>query len=157
MKRLNARRVKIHRSYTVDEVARLYGVHKNTVRAWIKSGLQTVDDRRPILILGRHLASFLHNRRQRTRQRCQSGQLYCVRCRAPKNPAPRMADYIPITSSSGNLRGRCPDCDTLMFRRVSLPKLTVVAGDLEVSFPLAEQRIEDIAHPSHNCDFDEVA
>lgn len=60
------RRVKIHPSYTVDEAARLFGVHKNTVRAWRKSGLQTIDDRRPILVLGRHLAKFLHDRRQRT-------------------------------------------------------------------------------------------
>jgi hypothetical protein len=43
-----------------------------------------------------------------------------------------------------------------MHRRVSLPKLTVVAGDLDVSFPHAERRIEDNVHPSHNCDFDEV-
>jgi hypothetical protein len=44
-----------------------------------------------------------------------------------------------------------------MHRRVSLPNLAAAAGDLEVSFPQAERRIEDIAHPSHNCDFDEVA
>ena len=52
VKRVNARRVKIHRSYAVDEAARLLGVHKNTVRSWIKRGLPTVDNRRPILILG---------------------------------------------------------------------------------------------------------
>ena len=157
MKRLNARRVKIHRSYTVDEAARLFGVHKNTVRAWIKSGLQSVDNRRPILILGRHLASFLHSRREQTRQRCQSGQLYCVRCRVPKNPAPRTAEYIPITSNTGNLRGRCPDCETLMHRRVSLPNLAAAAGDLEVSFPMAVRRIEDSDCPSSNSDSEEVA
>jgi helix-turn-helix protein len=157
VKRLNARRVKIHRSYTVDEAARLFGVHKNTVRAWIKSGLQTIDDRRPILVLGRHLAKFLHDRRQRTIQRCQAGQLYCVRCRAPKNPAARMADYIPITSSSGNLRARCPDCGTLMHRRVSLQNLTAVAVGFEVAVPERQHRIADCSSPSLNSDFDEVA
>jgi hypothetical protein len=156
VKRLNARRVKIHRSYTVDEAARLFGVHKNTVRAWIKSGLQSVDNRRPILILGRNLASFLLSRREQARQRCQSGQLYCVRCRAPKNPSHRMAEYIPITSRTGNLRGRCPDCGTLMHRRVSLPNLEAAASDLEVSFPMVERRIGDIDCPSPNCDFEEV-
>jgi hypothetical protein len=33
------------------EVASLFGVHKNTVREWVKRGLPTNDDRRPMLIL----------------------------------------------------------------------------------------------------------
>ncbi len=157
MKRLNPRRVKIHRSYTVEEVAQLFRVHKNTVRAWIKAGLQTIDERRPTLILGRVLARFLHDRRQRTRQRCQPGQLYCVRCRAPKEPVARLAEYVPITAISGNLRGRCGDCDTVMWRRASLRSLTVVAGALDVASRQAQQRIDDTACPSLDSDFDEVA
>ena len=39
-------------------------VHKNTVRGWLKSGLETVDARRPTLVLGRKLSAFLHARRQ---------------------------------------------------------------------------------------------
>jgi hypothetical protein len=31
----NYRLVKIHRNYTVEEIARLLKVHKNTVRGWI--------------------------------------------------------------------------------------------------------------------------
>ena len=38
----------------------LLAVHKNTLRNWLKVGLLPVDDRRPILILGRQLSSFLH-------------------------------------------------------------------------------------------------
>jgi hypothetical protein len=38
--RLNPRRAKLHRSYTVEETARLFGVHRNTVRAWLKQGLK---------------------------------------------------------------------------------------------------------------------
>jgi len=59
MKRLNPRRVKLHRNYTVGEAAMLFRVHKNTVRSWLNDGLKTIDDRRPILILGRQLASFV--------------------------------------------------------------------------------------------------
>ena len=157
MKRLNARRVKIHRSYSVDEVARLFRVHKNTVRIWIKAGLPTIDGRRPTLILGRELVRFLHERRQRIRQRCTPGQLYCVRCRAPRYPAPRAAEYFPITASSGNLKARCGACGALTWRRVSLGSLAVAAGDLQVLFPQGQQRIIDTASPSLNSDFDEVA
>jgi hypothetical protein len=135
----------------------LFRVHKNTVRGWLKSGLQSIDNRRPILILGRQLSSFLHARRKHIRQRCGPGQLYCLRCRAPKSSAARMADYVPITSSSGNLRGLCADCGTRMYRWVSLPKLTAVAGDLQVQLAQAQQRIEDTASPSPNCDLAQVA
>jgi hypothetical protein len=157
VKRLNARRVTIHRSYTVDEAARLFNVHKNTVRNWIRMGLATVDERRPTLVLGLDLARFLHARRSRTRQRCGPGQLYCVRCRAPKHPADRRADYLPITTSSGNLRSRCPDCHGVICRLVSLGQLTAVAGDLEVKGTQAQQRITDTSGPGLNSDFDEVA
>jgi hypothetical protein len=88
VKRLNPRRVKVHRSYTVEEVAGLFRVHKNSVRNWLTEGLQKIDDRRPILILGRELAGFLHARRERRRQRCRAGELYCFRCRAPRGSAP---------------------------------------------------------------------
>ena len=153
MRRANPRRVKIHRSYTVDEVARLLGVHKNTVRSWIKSGLQTSDARRPTLILGRHLSTYLYDRRKRSRQPCRPGQLYCVGCRAPKYPAGQIADYIPLSPSFGNLRGICPDCETLIHRRVSLKNLAAVVGNLEVSAAQAEEHIRDSAAPSENRDF----
>ena len=39
----NYRLVKIHRSYTVEEAAGSLGVHKNTVREWVKVGLPTSD------------------------------------------------------------------------------------------------------------------
>jgi len=35
-KRLNPNLAKIHRNYTVEEVALLFSVHKNTVRSWVK-------------------------------------------------------------------------------------------------------------------------
>ena len=87
----NPRLAKIHRNYTVDEIAKLYAVHKNTVRAWVKSGLPTSDDRKPLLILGRDLMAYLQAKRVKNKQTCQPGQIYCVRCRVPKAPGGDMA------------------------------------------------------------------
>jgi hypothetical protein len=154
VKRLNPRRVKIHRNYTVEEVAKVFRVHKNTVRGWLKAGLQPIDGRRPILFLGRQLAGFLHRRRERRRQRCRAGELYCFRCRAPRTSAARRADYLPITASSGNLRGICSDCGTRMYRRVSLRKLAMAVGDLQVLLPQAQPRIVESVDPSVNCDLE---
>lgn len=151
MKRVNARRVKIHRSYAVDEAARLLGVHKNTVRSWIKRGLPTVDNRRPILILGRSLSNFLRTRRRRRRQPCQSGELYCLRCRAPKRPTALVAQYIPITPASGNLRATCADCSTVMYRRVSWSNLSISAAGIDVTLPEAMRHITDSTFPCLNC------
>ncbi len=112
------------------------------------------DSRRPILILGRQLASFLHVRRERRRQRCRAGEFYCFRCRAPKNSAAGTAEYLPLAANSGNLRATCVDCGTRMYRRVSLHKLAAVAGDLQVTLPEAQQRLMECANPSVNCDLE---
>ena len=58
MRHLNHRLVKTHRTYTVEEIASLFHVHRNTVREWVRRGLPTCDDRRPMLILGAELAAF---------------------------------------------------------------------------------------------------
>src|SRR5512138_2533452 len=112
MKRLNARRVKVHRNYTVEEAAKLFGAHKNTVRNWLKEGLPKIDDHRPILILGRQLASFVHARRLRRRQRCSAGELYCFKCRKPRQLLAGSAEYLPSTGGTGNLRALCSYCGT---------------------------------------------
>jgi hypothetical protein len=154
VKRLNPRRVKLHRNYTVEEAAMLFRVHRNTVRGWLKSGLQPIDGRRPILILGRQLASFIHARREYKRRRCRAGEFYCFRCRAPRISAAQRANYLPITASSGNLSGICSECGTRMYRRVSLRKLATAVGDLQVLLPQAQQRIVESADPSVNCDLE---
>ncbi len=92
-KKLNPNRVKLHRNYTIEETAALLGVHKSTVRSWIKIGLPVCDTKRPILILGRDLRDYLQKRRGMHKQKCKFYELYCMRCRAPKCPAEDMVDY----------------------------------------------------------------
>jgi helix-turn-helix protein len=139
----NPRSVKIHRSYDVDEAARMLHVHRNTVRAWIKHGLPTIDRKRPVLIHGLDLFCFLTARRATGKQRCGAGQFFCVKCRAPQTPALGMVDYIPLSRTAGNLQGLCPACGTLIYRRVSLARLAEVQGDFEIKFPQGVERITD--------------
>lgn len=133
----NHRLVKIHRSYTVEEIANLFGIHKNTVRVWVKAGLAPSDDKRPMLILGHELARFLQARRVKNKRPCKPGEIYCVRCRAPKFPAADMVEYTPVTDKIGNLSAICPDCDSIMNRRVSLAKIDLVRGEMDITFPQA--------------------
>jgi hypothetical protein len=149
----NHRLVKIHRSYTVDAVATLFGTHRNTVREWLRKGLATVDQRRPLLIHGSDLVAFLKKRRAANKSPCRPGQIYCVRCRAPRDPVGFRAIYQSLTASGGNLVGVCSTCGTRMHRRVSLAKLDAVKGDLCVSIPEALQHIDERPQPSVNSDF----
>jgi hypothetical protein len=136
----NHRRVKIHRSYTVEEVAGLLGTHKNTVRTWVKGGLTTIDQKRPMLILGRDLVEFLQKRRAINKKTCKPGELYCVRCRVPRPAGGDMAEYSPVNEKTGNLKAICPVCEAIMNRRVSLAKIGEVSGNIDITF------LEDLRH-----------
>jgi hypothetical protein len=153
----NHRLVKIHRSYTVAEIANLLGVHRNTVREWLKRGLPTTDSKRPTLILGRDLVAFLQARRLKNKRTCQPGEIYCVRCRAPQNPAGDMVEYKPLTTNLGSLVGICPNCDSMMYRRVNPSKLEQVRGKLEVAMPQAGEHIGESSQPSENSDLGDGA
>jgi hypothetical protein len=139
----NPRLVKIHRNYTVEEVALLLEVHKNTVREWIKRGLAVLDDMRPMLILGSDLIDFLKARRAKNKQPCKPGEMYCLRCRAPKTPGGNMVDYEPKTETLGNLYGICPDCGAGMNRRTSMAKLEQIIGQIDITFPQGLRRLVD--------------
>jgi len=149
----NHRLVKIHRTYTVDEMAKLFGVHDNTVRDWFRKGLATIDQRRPLLVRGQVLVDFLKSRRATNKRPCRPGEIYCVGCREPRSPADHHAIYQALTPTSGSLVGICPACGSRMFRRVNLAKLAHVAGHLHVAAPEAQQHIDESHKPSVNCDF----
>jgi Helix-turn-helix domain len=139
----NHRLVKTDLSYTVEEIARLLSKHRNTVRDWINRGLPTIDHRRPILIHGGDLRAFLLARRLRNKQKCGPDEIYCVRCRAPKRPAGDMADYLPTSSTTGSLCGICPTCDSIIYRRTSLAKVSQICGGLNITMSQGRSHIGD--------------
>ena len=151
-RRPNHRLVKIHRNYTVEEIAKLFGIHKNTVRGWVKVGLTTIDDKRPMLILGHGLAAFLQARRLKNKRTCKPGELYCVRCRVPKFPAGDMADYEPVTEKIGNFIAICPDCHSIINRRVSLAKIGEFCEKMDITFPKELRHIVESTKPTVNSD-----
>ena len=117
-KRPNWRKVKKHRSYTVDEAARILGIHKGTVRRYRKIGLLVLDDQRPLLILGSDLIAFL-KAQARPKQKCAPHECYCLKCRKPRAPAFNDAEFTPDKAHSGQLRALCETCTTVMHKRVS--------------------------------------
>jgi excisionase family DNA binding protein len=147
--RPDRRRVKIHRSYTVDEAARVLGIAKGTIRRWLKHGLRATDSRKPTLIRGSDLLDYL-KAKAKPKQSCPPGQCYCVKCKAPMEPAGGMAEFIVLTSTSGNLRAVCPTCETLMHRRTSMIQLQQIRSSLDVTIVERSPRLRDSNHPSTN-------
>lgn len=150
----NHRLVKRHRTYAVDEIAALLGSHRNTVRNWLKGDLQSIDDRRPVLVHGAVLFEFLRDRRAQRKRPCSPGEIYCFRCRNPRRPAGNVVVYQARTVTSGDLVGSCVDCGSRMYRRVSMAKLTLSLGGLDIRNTDAEEHIDESLEPSPNCDFD---
>ncbi len=152
-KQQNPNLAKIHRNYTVEEVAQLFSVHKNTVRIWIKDGLATVDQKRPLLIRGSSLREYLQDKRTATKQKCQSYEIYCLRCRAPQRPAENMVDYEIINVTTGRLIGLCPHCNNIINKYLRIDQLEDIQGKLDITLPKALKHINDRVNPLLNSDF----
>lgn len=132
-RRLNPRLAKKYRLYTVEETAALFGKHKNTIRSWIKQGLATTDQKRPSLLRGQDISDFLGAKGKAKKQKCRPGEMFCVACKAPRQPDGNIAEYLPRTESSGMLRGICPVCANLIHRVTSKKRLLENIGLLEVT------------------------
>ncbi|MBG1231810.1 helix-turn-helix domain-containing protein [Aestuariivirga litoralis] len=144
--------VKINRSYEVHELALLFGTHRNTIRGWITKGLKTTDGSRPYLLHGTDVREFLQAQRKSAYSKCQPHELFCLKCKAPKEPLDKRVAYMPFTESSGNFQGICPDCGKRIFRRVSFARLGTFSGKLVIQLPQATLDIGDIPKPCVNCD-----
>lgn len=130
--RIDPRRIRIHRSYTIEDVASLLGCHKNTVRSWMKLGLAPLSDgKRPLLLQGADVRAFLQTRRAKAKRRCAPDEMYCFKCRRPRRPAGGMLDYQRDTFG-GRLSGLCSECSTLMFKRVSATLVERLKGAFDM-------------------------
>lgn len=151
MARPNPQLAKLHRSYTVDEVARLFGVHRNTVRGWVKAGLPTIDGHRPTMIQGRVLRDFLQERRDRAKRPCAPGTLYCCKCREGREPDSGTAVFEAGATGAGILRALCAVCGCRMFRRAHPTNLAAIMPLIAVRIVEAAPHIEERPAPFAIC------
>jgi excisionase family DNA binding protein len=150
-RRADWRRVKSALNYTVDEAARTLQVHRGTVRHWIKKhGLPVLTERRPHLILGPDLVAYLKALRQSRKRKCGRGELYCLKCRAPRKPVEGLLEYRPLSPSHGVLVGVCDHCETLLRRFVSSARAAEIAQEFNLQIG-PHHEISDSAIPALNC------
>ncbi|WP_447726633.1 helix-turn-helix domain-containing protein [Sphingomonas koreensis] len=153
-RRANPRAVKLHRSYSVPELAACFGVHKNTVRHWQHEGLTPIDAGRPLLFHGATIRTFLAKRNASRKCPCPPGTLYCFRCRTARPAALGMVDFVQINALSGNIRAICAVCETVMHRRARMAALGAIMPGCDVQFVEAPSRLSGRACPSLNCDLE---
>ncbi len=148
-RRINWRRIRKHRNYTVDDVHRLLGVSKGTVRRWIKDGLPALTECKPFLIIGHDLIAFL-KRRALPKQKCDLDQCYCFSCREPRRAAFGEVEFFPLNTTSGNLRALCETCSTVMHKSISMANLADMRTVFNVSIRQADRSLRGSQDPSLN-------
>ena len=144
-KRYNARAIKKHHTYTVEEVAEALGAHVQTVRSWAGQGLRIMKSKTPHLILGDDVRKFLGDRARGRKQPLSGNELYCLRCRAAKIPEGKLADFTPSEGGRGRLSGICPDCGGMCQRFARADRLNEIGPNLDISIPAQVKRLKEEA------------
>jgi hypothetical protein len=152
-KKINPNLVKIHRNYSVEDISNLLEVHKNTVRNWLKKGLKAIDSNKPALVLGGTLKRFLKERRAINKRACKDDEIYCMRCRIPRNPADSMANFKLVNQNTGCLSALCPVCQSVMNKFVSRKKIRLIMDKLDVTLPQDQKQLFDTSSYVVNSDF----
>lgn len=153
MANYNPNKAKINRNYTFEEMAALFGIHKNTVAGWVKNGLPCLNERRPFLILGTDVREYLQKQRSAKKQPCKPDELFCMRCKKPSRPAENFVEYLPISSTKGRLAGFCSCCECLINKFVSIGSLAAYSRIFDLTKPKELDRINDTDKPLLNSDF----
>jgi len=126
-KRFNPRLVKTLRTYSVEDVCQLCGVHPNTALSWInKEGLKRIDDIYPYLVHGQDLAEFLIAR-QRPKIKLAPDEFKCFKCRVARKAWEGVADIKIRSQSIGNLKVICEVCGTNMNKNFSLKTMQQIS------------------------------
>ena len=127
--------------YDTNEIAKLFGLHRNTVRHWIKEGLRPIDNRRPMLVHGVELKSFLTRRQKAREQKCALGEIYCFRCRVPRAPWEGVLDVAPHSEKIAKLKAICFVCETVMHRTIRCADIAKFLAVVERQLMASERLI----------------
>lgn len=124
-RKLNPRRIKAKSSYYVHELAKVLGVHPNTILNMIKAGLPVIEGSYPYLIRGEEAIAFIRDRRAKSKTPPKKDEIYCFDSGCRKRTKTKNGEAVLeiITPKIGNLKAACEVCGTKTNKRISLEKL----------------------------------
>ena len=121
--RRNVNRIRLRRSYTMAEVAKVLDVHIRTVQRWHGEGMLPIEKNdRPMLFEGAFVRAFVKNRLAARKCRLRRGEFYCLRCgtgvsAAIESVAVELTDRrIGKNARAIRVRGTCPKCHAVVVR-----------------------------------------
>lgn len=100
-------------TYSIDEVAELYGLTPDTVFRWIRNdGLKRIPHSRKFFVHGSDLASFLEIRNSKNKRPCNEGEIYCCKCGKPQKPIHASLKIKKNPNKTISVKGKCSVCNT---------------------------------------------
>ncbi|WP_318465084.1 helix-turn-helix domain-containing protein [Photobacterium leiognathi] len=155
--RNNPNRIKSHSSYTVIDVSEALNVVTKTVRNWIKAGLPVADESRPLLIEGRDLKIFLKNKSKTNKHKCKVHEMYCFKCKQPKQPSIESLRFIAMPAGMIRMTGHCCECGYKANKYVSCRDLNSIWLELNGKLPIAEKHLILLGEALLNSPFNMVS
>lgn len=116
----NTRLIRRTLTYSIQDVAELFGLHPNAIRRWLKSGLPVIERTRPFLFYGGDLIAFLDARQKGRKRPCGSGEMYCCRCREARRAALNSVTMEQQNLRMNLIRGTCELCGARMHRAAAV-------------------------------------
>lgn len=82
MSNYNVNLITARRSYSVNEIASLFGIDRKTCGRWIKyEGLMVIErNTKPLLIMGADLIDFIKKKREKKKIHLKENEFFCVKC-----------------------------------------------------------------------------
>lgn len=155
--RRNVNRPRLHRSYTMRELADTLGVHVRTVQGWHSEGMPAIDEQdRPLLFLGGTVRTFLKKRLNKRRTTLGSDEIYCLRCASGVTPTAQTVSVEVTDRRLGRcsrqliIRATCPKCGGTVVRFASLQSINETVWWTKLH--RAEEGLVDILVPCRNTD-----
>ncbi len=111
--------------YDIGDICNVYhdlGLHPQTVRAWVKDGLKTIDSGKPTLIYGYDLSNYIKTQNDKNKCKTAFDEMFCMKCHDARGV---LKNHVTIQHKQGFfcLSGVCRTCKTAMFKSYKLDDL----------------------------------
>ena len=145
--KVNLSKIRTTSTYSLKDIARLFGCNIATVRRWKRNGLPVMADTKPTLIHGSEFKAWLTARQNARKQPCGPDEMYCLGsgCRKPRRPAIGSVRIKKSNQTVGMIEAQCEVCGQNMRKGYAMANL----AEIEKTFETFKGNIEDIYWPNN--------